>query len=85
MDTFGPINAGIVNRANNKARVIDLPTYRTNREAGFGKGISQRAATHDSPELIKHEDEAIALGNSWKKPTMGERLNKGMQFLGLTE
>lgn len=85
MEPFGPIQKGIVNRANNKARVIDLPTYRANREAGFGTQISQRAATHDSPEMRKHEDEAIALGNSWKKPTMGDKLNKGMQWLGLTE
>jgi hypothetical protein len=62
-----------------------LPKYRTNGEGGFVKVISQRAATHDSPELTKHEDEAIALGNSWKKPTIGERMTKGMQFLGLTE
>lgn len=72
-------------RANNPARVIHLPTYSANREAGFGKKISQRAATFDSPEMTKHENEAIALGNSWKKPTMGERLNKGLQWLGLTE
>lgn len=85
MDTFGPINKGIVNRATNKARVIDLSTYRANREAGFDAGISKRASTYDSPELIKHENEAIALGNSWKKPTMGDRLNKGMQWLGLKE
>lgn len=85
MDTFGPINKGIVNRATNKARVVDLSTYRANREAGFDTGISKRAATYDSPELTKHEDEAIALGNSWRKPTMGEKLGKGMQWLGLTE
>ena len=85
MDTFGPINKGIVNRANNKSRVIDLEAYRNNRSLGFSTGTSQRRATYDSPELTKHEDEAIALGNSGRKTTMGERLNKGMQWLGLTE
>jgi hypothetical protein len=85
MEPFGPIQKGIVNRASNKSRVVDLEAYRNNRSLGFSTTTSQKRATHDSPELIKHEDEAIALGNSWKKPTMGERLNKGMQFLGLTE
>jgi hypothetical protein len=80
MDTFGPINKGIVNRASNPARVVDLSTYRANRESGFGKGISQRAATYDSPELRKHEDEAIALGNSGQKKSVLSRMN---QFLGL--
>mgnify|MGYP006281131995 CR=1 FL=1 len=72
-------------RSKDPARVVDLSTYRANRESGFGKRISQRAATYDSPEMTKHENEAIALGNSWKKPTMGDRLNKGLQWLGLTE
>jgi len=85
MEPFGPIQKGIVNRANNKSRVIDLESYRNNRSLGFSAPTSQKRATYDSPELTKHEDEAIALGNSWKKPTMGERLNKGMQWLGLTE
>lgn len=83
-----PANRGL-NRAGNTPsgsnRVVDLESYRNNRSIGVSKATSQRRSTHDSPELTKHEDEAIALGNSWKKPTMGERLGKGLQWLGLTE
>ena len=85
MDTFGPINAGIVNRANNKARVVDLEAYRNNRSLGFSAPTSQKRATYDSPELTKHENEAIALGNSGQKQSLGSKLTKGMQWMGLIE
>lgn len=80
-----PANRGIKDRSANSNRVVDLESYRNNRSIGVSKATSQKRSTYDSPELTKHEDEAIALGNSWKKPTMGEKLTKGAQWLGIIE
>lgn len=79
-DDWGPIKSGAINRANDKARVIDLGVYRNNRDLGFSKGTSQRRSTIDTPEMTKHEDKALELGNPEKS-----KLQKGLQWLGLTE
>lgn len=86
---FGPVMKGIAgkapeDRSSNKGRVVDLEAYRNNRYYGFGKATSQRRATHDSPELIKHENEAMALGNS-HSGNRQSTFDKAMKFLGLTD
>lgn len=88
---FGPVMKGIAgkppaDRSNNSGRVVDLEAYRNNRYYGFGKGTSQRRATHDSPEMIKHEDEAIALGNSHSEPQgRAAMFKKAAKFIGLID
>jgi hypothetical protein len=85
MDTFGPIDKGIVKRNNvfDEARLYHLDTYAANRAEGFPKSISRRASRMDLPSTTRHENEAMAIANP--KPTLGQKLTKGMQFLGLTE
>jgi len=45
-------------RANNPSRVVDFNTFKMT-----GKRVEAA-----SPEMVKHEDEAMALGNSNKAP-----------------
>ena len=70
-------------RANSEARVFHLPTYAANRQEGFPKYVSRRASSMELPSTTRHDNEAMAIANP--KPTMGEKLNKGLQWLGLTE
>lgn len=85
---FGPVMKGIAgkapaDRSKNTARVVDLEAYRNNRSIGESKARSQRRATYDSPELTKHEDEAMALGNSGAKRK--SVFDRAMDYLGLTD
>jgi len=51
-----PAHRGLKDRASDKARVIDFASF---KKAGV-------ITSPDSPEIIKHENEAMELGNSWK-------------------
>ena len=62
------------------ARVYHLDTYAANRDAGFGKTVSKRAARMDTPDMVRHENEAMAIHD---KPA--GKLTKGLQWLGLIE
>ena len=59
-----PAYKALKDRGSNKARVIDLNVYRVTKDL-LGKG-ERRAPKTDSAALIKHENEAIDLGNSGK-------------------
>lgn len=88
MDDMGtPSNnhpaAKALDRGSNPGRVVDLTAYRNNRYYDFSPATSQRRSTVDTPEMIKHENEAMAMGNP--KPSISQKISKGMQWLGLTE
>ena len=48
-----------------------------------GPAALRGASRMDLPSTTRHDDEAMAIANP--KPTLGQKLTKGMQFLGLTE
>ena len=68
---------GVRDRSKDKKRVIDLETFRKTKEI-TGKGI-RVSAQKDNPELTKHEDEAMALGNEDRK---GPKLIAGPGWMG---
>jgi len=68
---------GVSDRSGDKKRVIDLETFRKTKEI-TGKGI-RVSATKDNPELTKHEDEAMELGNEGRK---GPKLIAGPGWMG---
>jgi hypothetical protein len=68
---------GVRDRSNDRKRVIDLETFRKTKEI-TGKGI-RVSAEKDNPELTKHEDEAMALGNEGRK---GPKLIAGPGWMG---
>jgi hypothetical protein len=68
---------GVSDRSGDKKRVIDLEAFRKTKEI-TGKGIIV-SARKDSPELTKHEDEAMALGNEGRK---GPKLIAGPGWMG---
>lgn len=78
-EPFGPIQRGLVSRQFNN--VLDLDASRKVK-AATGKAVAiRKAMTPDSPEMTKHEDEAIALT---KPPvTKKSRMDKVWDYLGL--
>lgn len=60
--------------------VYDLGKSRAvKKRTGVGTGI--KVSAKDSPEMVKHENEAIATGNSWRpKQSLG---NKILNYIGL--
>jgi hypothetical protein len=68
---------GVRDRSKDKKRVIDLETFRKTKEI-TGKGI-RVSAEKENPELTKHEDEAMELGNSGRK---GPKLIAGPGWMG---
>lgn len=70
-------NRGVSDRSGDKRRVIDLDAFRKTKEI-IGKGIIV-SLQKDNPELTKHEDEAMELGNERRK---GPKLIAGPGFMG---
>ena len=66
-------------RARDPKRVINLDVFRVTKDV-LGKGLRVEAKP-DSPELTKHEDEAIALGNSGTE-RKGPKLIAGPGWMG---
>jgi hypothetical protein len=66
-------------RAHRSERVIDFGAYKQSKErTGKGQRVS---STPDSPELTKHEDEAMAVGNP--TPKKKSTYSKVINYLGL--
>jgi hypothetical protein len=86
---FGPVQAGLVqDRSTAKERVVDLSTFRATKER-TGTGL-RTTPSPDSPNLTKHEDEALAIHKEPKKPRtlMGDARNvtgRVNNFLGLND
>ena len=61
--------------------VLDLGASRAIKQK-TGQSMAVRASAPDSPELIKHENEAMAMGNppKAKKPSL---YSKVVSYLGL--
>lgn len=61
--------------------VYDLGASRAIKEK-TGQGVAVRKSAPESPELIKHENEAMAMGNPAPAPKKS-RFDKTMEYLGL--
>ena len=78
-EPFGPIQRGLVSRQFNN--VLDLDASRKVKQA-TGKAVPIRKnMTPDSPEMTKHENEAMALGNP--ETVKKSKFDKVMDYLGL--
>lgn len=78
-EPFGPIQRGLVSRQFNN--VLDLDASRKVKQA-TGKAVSiKKNMGADSPEMTKHEDEAMALTKP--VPVKKSKFNKVMDYLGL--
>lgn len=60
--------------------VLNLDASRKVKEK-TGRGVPIKMTAPESPELIKHEDEAMALGNP--VPKKKSTFDKAMEYLGL--
>lgn len=76
---FGPVQRGLVGKQFNN--VLDLDASRKVKQA-TGKAVPiKKNTTPDSPEMIKHENEAMALANP--VPVKKSKFDKVMDYLGL--
>lgn len=75
------------NNLGRQFKVLDFQAAKV-MKAKTGRAVAiQRSMTPDSPEMIKHENEAMAVGNPLpkKKSLVDKYYSKMGKFLGLEE